>query len=234
MARSHVRHLTERHRSHRTPWLRAAVLGANDGIVSVAALLLGVASASNDANIVVTGVAGLVAGALSMAVGEYVSVASQRDLERAEFDLETEELRDAPEAELRELRDIYIGRGLTPDLAQQVADQMTAHDALEAHLRDELGLAVGDEAEPAAAAASSAVAFAAGGLLPVVAATLVSGTARLWAIGFSTLLAMAMLGLFGARASGASPIVSTRRVLLGGIAAMALSVGVGSLIGGVV
>ncbi len=228
----HLTHVSEQHRSARAAWLRAAVLGANDGIVSTASLMLGVAASEAQWRaILIAGLAGLVAGALSMAAGEYVSVASQRDVERADEAIERSELARFPEAELSELTHIYIRRGLDPQLAAQVARQLHDHDALGAHLRDELHLDPGRPANPLQAAGTSMLSFALGAALPLVAATIASSKARIPTIVAVTLIALATLGATGARIGGGSVARAATRVLVGGSAAMAVSLGVGHLVG---
>jgi VIT1/CCC1 family predicted Fe2+/Mn2+ transporter len=219
------------HRSRRTGWLRAAVLGANDGILSTSSLVLGVAGSGASSGAVVTaGVAGLVGGALSMAAGEYVSVSSQRDTENADVRLEQLELVADPEGELRQLAEIYEGRGLPPDLAERVAEALTERDALGAHVRDELGLETEHRARPLQAAGSSAAAFSAGAALPLVAAA-VGGGARTPAIVLVTVLALAALGTVGARLGGARVLPATVRVLTWGLLAMAATYGIGAAVG---
>jgi len=232
---SPVRRHTERHRTDRIGWLRAAVLGANDGIVSTASLLVGVAAASAaPGNILVTGVAGLVAGAMSMAAGEYVSVHSQADTEQADLSLERAELARNPAAEQRELSGIYVARGLDPDLAQQVAQQLMAHDALGAHARDELGISAALSARPVQAALASAASFAIGAALPLaVTAVVPVGILIPWVAGTS-LVFLAMLGAGAARAGGASALIGAWRVTFWGALAMAITAGVGTLFGAVV
>ncbi len=222
----------ERHRSDRIGWLRAAVLGANDGIVSTASLLLGVVAANADhGTVVLTGVAGLVAGAMSMAAGEYVSVHSQADVEKADLSREKLELANAPDAELLELAAIYVGRGLDPALAQQVARQLTQHDALGAHARDELGLSEVLEARPIQAAFASAASFAAGAALPLGVALLVSGERLIPALSATSLLFLAMLGALAARAGGARPWIGAGRVAFWSALAMALTTVIGRAFG---
>jgi len=225
-------HTPERHFIDRIGWLRAAVLGANDGIVSTASLITGVASAGSDRwAIVLAGVAGLVAGAMSMAAGEYVSVSSQADTERADLEREKFELSTQPEYERRELARIYEERGLEPDLALQVADQLTEHDALGAHARDELGISHVIVSHPIQAAASSATAFTLGALLPLMAAIL---SARDWitpvTVG-ATLVALAILGAISARTGGAPVGRAVLRVTFWGAVAMAATALVGFLFG---
>lgn len=225
----------ETHLGHRSNWLRAAVLGANDGILSTSSLVLGVAGAGGSgAAIVTAGIAGLVAGALSMAAGEYVSVSSQRDTEEADLSLERRELAANPEFELQELTSIYEARGLSRDLAGQVAAALTAHGALAAHARDELGLEEGHRARPLQAAGSSAVAFAAGAALPLAAAIAASGPVRTASIVVVTLLALGLLGAAGARLGGAPVAAAATRVLSWGAAAMAVTYAIGAAAGTVV
>jgi VIT1/CCC1 family predicted Fe2+/Mn2+ transporter len=231
--RSPRRH-TERHRTTRLGWLRAAVLGANDGIVSTASLVLGVAAAnSNRTAVLVAGVAGLVAGAMSMAAGEYVSVHSQADTENADLLRERKELETDPAAERRELTAIYVTRGLDQALAQQVAAQLMEHDALGAHARDELGISETLSARPVQAALSSAASFAVGALLPLAAIALAPAQGLLaWVFGMS-LLFLAALGAVSARVGGAKVWPGTWRVTFWGALAMAITAGVGALFGAV-
>lgn len=218
----------ERHRTDRIGWLRAAVLGANDGIVSTASLLLGVAAAGSDrSGMLVAGVAALVAGAMSMAAGEYVSVHSQADTEAADLARETAELRADAGAELNELSAIYAGRGVEPALAREVAKQLTAHDALAAHARDELGISEALIARPLLAAASSAASFAVGALLPLAVCLLTAPAHLVPMIWISATLSLALLGSLSAQAGGASVWRSAGRVTLWGVLAM----GVTSLVG---
>ncbi|MEJ5256521.1 MAG: VIT family protein [Acidimicrobiales bacterium] len=222
----------ERHRSHRAGWLRAAVLGANDGIVSTASLVLGVAAADSDrAAILTAGMAGLVAGALSMAVGEYVSVSSQRDIERADIAKEMHELATTPDRELAELAAIYRHKGLSPELARQVAEELSKGDVLEVHLREELGITEETRARPLQAAVVSAFSFAAGASLPLGAVAASSPSARMTFTLALALVALGVLGAVGARLGGAPASRATLRVLLGGAAAMALTMLVGRLFG---
>lgn len=226
-----MRHI-EGHRTHRIGWLRAAVLGANDGIVSTASLVLGVAAAgAGSKSILIAGVAGLVAGAMSMAAGEYVSVSSQADTEHADLGREREELATDPEREHAELTDIYIKRGLDTDLASRVATQLTAHDALGAHARDELGISEALSARPVQAALASAATFAVGAAMPLLVVLLVPETALMWAVSGSSLLFLALLGSLAGRAGGASVITAAARVTFWGALAMALTAGVGALFG---
>ena len=222
----------ERHRTDRIAWLRAAVLGANDGIVSIASLVVGVAAANAErSDIMLAGVAGLVAGALSMAAGEYVSVSSQADTERADLAKERTELATAPAAELDELTHIYIDRGLEPPLARQVAQQLTTHDALKAHARDELGIVEEMAAQPLLAAFASAAAFASGAVLPILTAAL-SPTATVTVVVAAVSLAcLALLGALAAKAGGASVTLGAGRVAFWGALAMVVTAAVGRLFG---
>jgi len=223
---------TERHRTHRIGWLRAAVLGANDGIVSTASLILGVAAAGASAkNILVAGIAGLVAGAMSMAAGEYVSVSSQSDTERADLDRESNELAADPEHEHAELTAIYVKRGLDAALAASVATQLMQHDALGAHARDELGISEALAAQPVQAALASAATFAVGAALPLLIVLLFPVTVLMWAVSGSALLFLALLGSLAARAGGAAVLVSAARVTFWGALAMGLTAGVGAIFG---
>jgi vacuolar iron transporter family protein len=226
-----MRHLhPERHFTERIGWLRAAVLGANDGIVSTASLVLGVATAeASRSTVLVAGVAGLVAGAMSMAAGEYVSVSSQSDTERADLEKERRELASPGPAEREELAGIYVNRGLTPELAHQVADQLMAHDALGAHARDELGISEATQARPVQAALTSALTFAVGAALPLV-LLLISPVGReLPIIGGGSLLFLGGLGGLAARAGGAPPLAGALRVVFWGALAMALTAAIGAL-----
>ncbi|MBP6004288.1 MAG: VIT family protein [Pyrinomonadaceae bacterium] len=225
----------EMHRTHRIGWLRAAVLGANDGIVSTASLVIGVAAAASDHDaIMVAGVAGLFAGALSMAAGEYVSVHSQEDTEKADIELERKHLEDEPEFELRELALIYEGRGLDPELSLQVAEQLMAHDALGAHTRDELGITDTLSANPMQAAIFSAVSFALGAAFPLAIAWLTPVSILIWLIAGSSLLFLAILGGVAARAGGAGIVTGATRVMFWGAIAMGATALVGKLFGAVV
>jgi len=220
------------HRVHRAGWLRAAVLGANDGIVSTASLVIGVAAANAArADILVAGVAGLVAGAMSMAAGEYVSVSSQADIEQADLEMEQRSLDDDIDFERRELAAIYEDRGLTPELARDVADQLMAHDALGAHARDEIGITDQARARPLQAAASSAATFTVGAALPLVAAWLAPASMLIVAVALLSLASLAALGAVAARAGGAPIARGAARVTFWGMAAMALTAGVGHLFG---
>ena len=225
----------EAHRSHRVGWLRAAVLGANDGIVSIASLIIGVAAAhAAHGDILLAGVAGLVAGAMSMAAGEYVSVSSQSDTEKADLEIERHSLNDDIEFEQRELANIYEERGLDPDLAKQVAEQLMAHDALGAHARDELGLFDGARARPVQAAFSSAGTFTIGASLPLLAAWAVSGPPLIPVVAATSLIFLAGLGGIAARAGGASMSIGALRVMFWGALAMGLTAAAGRLFGVVV
>ena len=230
MPRRHV----ENHRSDRIGWLRAAVLGANDGIVSTASLIVGVAAAGTAHSVLlVTGIAGLVAGAMSMAAGEYVSVHSQADTEQADLSRERSELQREPASEHRELAAIYVGRGLTPALAQQVAEQLTAHDALGAHARDELGISSTVTARPVQAALASAASFAVGAALPLIVTALVPGAGLIAWVATTAIVFLALLGAVSAQAGGASLAVGAWRVAFWGTLAMAITAGVGKLFGAV-
>lgn len=223
---------SEFHLSHRIGWLRAAVLGANDGIVSTASLIIGVAAAhASHSSILLTGVAGLVAGAMSMAAGEYVSVSSQADTESADLARERLELETDHESELKELTNIYIGRGLTPDLAQKVAVQLTAHDALGAHSRDELGITDAMQARPVQAALASAAAFAVGAALPLLVAYLVSESNVITYVAIMSLIFLSILGGLAAKTGGANVRQGATRIAFWGLLAMLASAGVGSLFG---
>jgi VIT1/CCC1 family predicted Fe2+/Mn2+ transporter len=222
----------EKHRTHRIGWLRAAVLGANDGIVSTASLVLGVAAAdASSENILIAGVAGLVAGAMSMAAGEYVSVSSQADTERADLDREQKELLANPEHEHKEMTAIYVARGLDEELASEVASQLMAHDALGAHARDELGISDTLSARPVQAALASAGTFSVGAMLPLLVVFLLPSSILMWAVSCSSLLFLALLGSLSAHAGGASVFTAAARVTFWGALAMALTAGVGALFG---
>ena len=225
-------HHRERHRSQRIGWLRAAVLGANDGIVSTASLLVGVAAAhAARGDVLVAGVAGLVAGAMSMAAGEYVSVSSQSDTERADLDRERQELAADEPHELEELAGIYVQRGLDLALARQVARQLMDKDALGAHARDELGMSEMSNARPVQAAVASAITFAIGAGLPLLAAVMAPLSGLLPVVAGSSLVFLAVLGSLAARAGGASVATGALRVTFWGALAMAVTAGVGSLLG---
>ena len=224
----------ERHLTRRIGWLRAAVLGANDGIVSTASLILGVAAAHASREAILTaGVASLVAGAMSMAAGEYVSVSSQADMERAETETERLELETDNAAEHKELANIYVKRGLTPHLAEQVAQQLMAHDALDAHLRDELGINETLRARPLQAAFTSAITYAAGAVLPLASVVVAPASALFVVVPLVSLLVLTLLGGVAARAGGAGVASGALRVLFWGTIAMALTAGLGALFGAV-
>ena len=222
----------EYHRVESVGWLRAAVLGANDGLISTSSLIVGVAAAQPNRNaILVAGVAGMVAGALSMAAGEYVSVSSQSDSEDADLAKERQELIDTPESELAELTAIYVGRGLTHDLALQVAEQFTAHDALAAHARDELGIFDFTRARPVQAALTSAASFALGAALPITMAVLAPLENFNWTIGGTSLALLFVLGWVAAKLGGAKPLAGALRVGFWGSVAMIATDLVGRLFG---
>lgn len=223
---------SERHRTGRIGWLRASVLGANDGIVSTASLIVGVAAANAvRGDVLIAGVAGLVAGAMSMAAGEYVSVSSQADTEQAELARERKELADDGVFELEELATIYVERGVEPALATQVAQQLMNHNALAAHARDELGISETMSARPVQAAVASAVSFAIGAVMPLITVLLVPETMLVPAVAGTSLIFLALLGVLAAWAGGAPIIKSTIRVTFWGALAMALTALVGSLFG---
>ena len=225
----------EIHRADRIGWLRAAVLGANDGIVSTASIVVGVAAANTGHHeLVVAGLAGMVAGAMSMAAGEYVSVSSQSDTEAADREREKEELATQPEAEEQELAGIYVKRGLTKELAAQVSAQLTKHDALGAHLRDELGISDTMTARPVQAAMASAASFAVGALMPLLSAVLVPIEHVVLVVGVSTLLFLFALGALAARTGGAPILAAAIRVTFWGALAMAITAGVGKWFGAAV
>jgi vacuolar iron transporter family protein len=227
----HPRH-PEHHRTERVGWLRAAVLGANDGLVSTASLVLGVASAEQGRSaVLVAGVAGLVAGAMSMAAGEFVSVSSQADTERADLERERLELAAEGRSEHEELAAIYVGRGLEPSLARQVADQLMAHDALTAHARDELGISAALSARPVQAALTSAVSFAVGAVLPLVVVASASGARMVPLVAVSSLIFLGILGALAARIGGARARTGAARVVLWGALAMGATAAVGALFG---
>lgn len=222
----------ENHLIERIGWLRAAVLGANDGIISTASLMVGVAAAStNSSEILVAGVASLVAGAMSMAAGEYVSVSSQADTENADLRKEQRELAEQPESELNELTQIYVRRGIEPALARQVAEQMTAKDAFTAHARDELGLAEHVVARPIQAALTSAVTFALGAAIPLAISLLTPAALIAPIVSGGSLVCLAVLGALGARAGGADIWKPTIRVTFWGAIAMAATAAIGTLVG---
>lgn len=223
---------TEHHRSHRTGWLRAAVLGANDGIVSTSSLILGVAAASAaQSDVMLAGVAGLVAGAMSMAAGEYVSVSSQSDTERADLNIERKALAEHYDVEQEELAAIYVTRGLTPDLARQVAEQLMIHDALGAHAKDEIGLTDTGQARPLQAALSSAATFTIGALLPLLVAWWAPPSLLISLVALFSLLFLALLGAISARVGGAPILKATLRVMFWGALAMVLTFAIGRLFG---
>lgn len=220
------------HRSHRAAWLRAAVLGVNDGIVSTSSLMLGVLAAhANTSTILTAGFSGLAAGALSMAVGEYVSVSSQRDSEKADIAIERRSLANNEDEELKELAFIYEKRGLTPKLAMQVAEQLHQHDAIDAHLRDELGIDHEALANPIQASLASAVAFSIGALVPILATILSTRSSSGIAIVIASLIMLAISGAIGAFIGGGHKVIAAGRVFLGGGAAMAITALVGHLVG---
>jgi VIT1/CCC1 family predicted Fe2+/Mn2+ transporter len=222
----------EHHRVHRVGWLRAAVLGANDGIVSTSSLIIGVAAAqATQENILLAGAAGLVAGAMSMAAGEYVSVSSQADTEQADLEIEREALEQNYELEKEELAGIYVKRGLEPALAEEVAHQLMEHDALAAHARDEIGISHKVNAQPAQAAWSSAVTFTIGAALPLIIAWLVAGENQILAVAVASMFFLAFLGGLAARAGGAPVLIGAARVTFWGAAAMALTAQVGRVFG---
>jgi VIT1/CCC1 family predicted Fe2+/Mn2+ transporter len=226
---------SESHLVSRVGWLRAAVLGANDGIVSTASLIVGVAAAAATRNeVLVAGVAGLVAGAMSMAAGEYVSVSSQADTERADLERERKELSEDSAAEHDELAGIYVSRGLTAELARQVADQLMAKDALGAHARDELGISEVMTARPIQAAFASAASFSVGAAAPMLAVLVSPGNLLVPIVSAAALVFLAVLGAIGARAGGANVLRATVRVTFWGALAMALTAGIGALFGTVV
>ena len=222
----------EAHRAHRIGWLRAAVLGANDGIVSTASLIVGVASAGvAQENILLAGVAGLVAGAMSMAACEYVSVSSQSDIEKADLEMEMQSLEENYEVEVDELAEIYVKRGVKPDIARTVAEQLMDHDALGAHARDEIGIIDHASAQPVQAAFYSAATFTVGAALPLMVAWAVPGSRQIIAIAASSLIFLAFLGALAARAGGANLLVGAARVTFWGTIAMALTAAVGRFFG---
>jgi len=222
----------ERHRTGRVGWLRAAVLGANDGILSTASLVIGVAAAhATHSSVMIAGIAGLVAGAMSMAAGEYVSVHSQADTERADLKLERAELKTDNEGEHKELEAIYVARGLDPKLAKQVAEQLMAHDALGAHAQDELGISATLKARPIQAALASAASFAAGAAMPLVVTGIAPVAHLIPLVSGTSLLFLALLGGLAARVGGARVTVGALRVTFWGALAMAVTAGVGALSG---
>ena len=217
------------HRTHRAGWLRAAVLGANDGLVSTASLMIGVAAAKADSFLITAGLAAISAGAMSMAVGEYVSVRSQNDVEESDRLLEIQHLALDPEGELQELKQIYIERGLAPELAEEVAKAMHDKDALAAHLRDELGQHPHTKARPMQAAVASAASFTLGGIIPFLGAFAPTLGAKAWSIVGFTLVGLLCTGILSARTAGSKVLKPTIRVMLGGCAGMAITAGIGQL-----
>lgn len=230
MSNTHA--VIEIHRSMRIGWLRAGVLGANDGIVSTASLIVGVAAAhgAHD-NIMIAGVAGLVAGAMSMAAGEYVSVSSQADTEHADLAIEKQELKDNPKSELAELANIYVERGLDKDLAKQVAVQLMKHDALGAHARDELGITAEGKARPVQAALASALAFSGGAAFPLLVAMLVNVERLIPVVSVASIAFLGLLGALAAKTGGANIWRGALRVTFWGALAMAITAGIGSMLG---
>lgn len=222
----------ERHRMNRVGWLRAAVLGANDGLLSTSSLILGVAAAHGDhKNILIAGLAGLVAGAMSMAAGEYVSVHSQADTENADLERERMELSKDPAGEQEELAQIYVSRGLTLELAHKVAEQMMAHNALGAHARDELGVTDALTARPVQAALASAASFAVGAVVPLFVCVFAPARLLIPLVGVCSLICLAALGGIAARVGGAGIVKGSLRVIFWGVLAMAVTLGVGMLFG---
>lgn len=231
MSRLHI----ENHSAHRVGWLRAAVLGANDGLVSTASLIVGVAaSAAATGQILLAGTAGLVAGAMSMAAGEYVSVSSQSDTEAADLARETRELREQPQFELNELAQSFVDRGVSSKTALQVARELTASDALAAHAREELGISDMTTARPIQAAMVSALTFAVGAVAPLLVVVLTPSSYVLYAVAISTVVFLAVLGAMGAKAGGANIMRGTVRVTFWGVVAMAITAAVGTMFGAVV
>ena len=222
----------ETHASSNLGWLRAAVLGANDGLLSTSSLIIGVATAhGTHGAVVIAGFSGLVAGAMAMAAGEYVSVSSQADAQASDLARERRELAESPDYERRELAAIYVGRGLSPELAAQVAAQLMAHDALGAHARDELGITDGTEAKPVQAAAASAIAFSTGAALPLLVAAAAPLPAVPYAVALASALFLALLGAVGAKTGGAKMTRAALRVTLLGLLSMAVTGGIGKLVG---
>ena len=223
------------HKAHKAGWLRAAVLGSNDGLVATASLMIGVAAATSKANsnqsfLITAGLAGIIAGAMSMAVGEYISVSSQTDIENADRQMEIEHLAMDPEGELEELTQIYMERGLDRELAAQVAKKMTEKDALGAHLRDELGQIEHTKANPLQAAIASAISYTAGGAIPFIGAFAPSVGARAWSIVAFTEIGLVITGILSARSAGSDFFKTTVRILLGGSLGMAITAGIGHLV----
>jgi len=217
------------HKVNKSGWLRAAVLGVNDGLVSTAAIMIGVSAAAKNDFLVTAGIAGIVAGAMSMAVGEYVSVSSQTDIEDADRELEMKHLAIDPEGELEELTEIYIKRGLSPDLARQVAKELHEHDALEAHLRDELGQFEHTKARPVQAAFASMISFTLGGAIPFLGALAPTPGKQAFSIVLCTLIGLVVSGLLSAKAAGVKYFNTTVRIVLGGCLGMIITAGIGSL-----
>jgi VIT1/CCC1 family predicted Fe2+/Mn2+ transporter len=227
-----VRIHKEKHRTGVGGWLRAAVLGANDGVISIASLVVGVAAASASRGAILTaGLAGLVGGALSMAAGEYVSVSSQRDVEKGDLAMEKEELETQPESELHELQEMLAKRGLTDKTARIAAEEMTAHDALAAHATEELGISLDGLARPIQASVVSAVAFSVGAALPVLAIAIAPESLRIWATSIAALLALVVLGAWSARLGRVAIPRAVLRVIVGGVLAMGITAGIGYLFG---
>lgn len=229
MSLEEVYQRNKEHRTHRAGWLRAAVLGANDGLVSTAALMIGVAAAGKQDFLITAGVAGITAGAMSMAVGEYISVRSQNDIEESDRLIEIAHLEANPEAELMELQQIYIERGLSSALALQVALEMHRKDALEAHLRDELGQHPNSKARPVQAAIASATSFTLGGLIPFMGAFAPTLGTKTWSIVLFTLGGLILTGMISARTAGSKLLSPTLRVLIGGSLGMAITAGIGKI-----
>lgn len=224
-----VRARNLQHRTHRAGWLRAAVLGANDGLVSMASLMIGVVAAGKHGFLVTAGVAGITAGAMSMAVGEYVSVRSQNDVEESDRVLEIQHLATDPEGELLELQDIYMSRGLTPELALEVATAMHAKDPLAAHLRDELGQHPHTKAKPVQAAIASAISFTAGGLIPFLGTFAPTTGAKAWSIVGFTIGGLILTGVVSAKTAGSKVRATTLRVIIGGSLGMLITAGIGQI-----
>ena len=224
-----VRARNLQHRSHRAGWLRAAVLGANDGLVSMASLMIGVVAAGKNGFLVTAGVAGITAGAMSMAVGEYVSVRSQNDVEESDRVLEIQHLATDPEGELLELQHIYIARGLTPELALEVATAMHAKDPLAAHLRDELGQHPHTKARPVQAAIASAISFTAGGLIPFIGSFAPTTGTKAWSIVAFTIGGLILTGIVSAKTAGSKVRATTLRVIIGGSLGMLITAGIGQI-----
>ncbi len=229
MSLQDVRARNLQHRNHRAGWLRAAVLGANDGLVSMASLMIGVVAAGKNEFLVTAGLAGITAGAMSMAVGEYVSVRSQNDVEDSDRVLEIEHLATDPEGELIELQHIYIARGLTPELSLEVAKAMHAKDPLAAHLRDELGQHPHTKAKPVQAAIASAISFTAGGLIPFLGAFAPTTGAKAWSIVAFTIGGLVITGVVSAKTAGAKVRTTTLRVIIGGSLGMLITAGIGQI-----